>query len=140
MDDTGTKLDMSVIDKRLVDILKELKYMNFSAWPTDNSILIDEFNFAPNSTSVTLTPQLQYPALIQSIIASIPGSTAGTLTIGSGARQRQFGIVPGQAPLNNIAMVIYPNDIFTLTITGGTGLVALEVMGLGLKGQEWRVI
>lgn len=138
---TETTLDTaSMIDNRLNQILNQLKYMNFSAYPTDNNIVIDEYQSTPNGTNVTLVPQLQYPALIQSIIASIPPGTAGTLTIGAGGRLRQFNVSPSQGPFNNINMVIYPNDIFVLTVTGGSGLVGLEIMGLGLKGQEWRVL
>lgn len=129
-----------LFDTRVKQILDALNELTIGMYPVDNRIIIDEFAFAPNSTVATLTLQLQYPALIQSIIASIPGGTSGTLTIGASGRQRQFGIVAGQAPLNNIAMVVYPNDVFTLTITGGTGLVALEVMGLGLRNRNWRVL
>lgn len=139
-DGTATSPPYEVLDKRLTQILDELKALNFSMYPTDNRVLIDEFQFAPNSTSCTLQPQLQYPALIQSIIATIPPGTSGTLLIGQGGRQRQFTIVPGQAPLNNIAMVIFPSDPFVLTVTGGSGLVALEIMGLGLKNQDWRLL
>lgn len=121
----------------MLDALNEL---TIGMYPIDNRIVVDEFVFAPNSTVATLQPQIQYPVLIQSIIASIPSGTAGVLAIGQAGRQRQFTIVPGQAPLNNIAMVIYPNDPFVLTVTGGTGLVAIEIMGFGLKNQNWRVL
>ncbi len=141
MNETATQLPpFEVLDKRLQQILNSLNELTIGMYPVDNRILIDEFVFAPNSSVATLVPQLQYPALIMSILTSIPAATTGLLTIGAGGRQRQISIQPGQGPLNNIAMVVYPNDIFVLTVTGGTGLVSIEIMGLGLKNQNWRVL
>lgn len=129
----------------LKDIASTLEkiHSTFNPLPTDPFVMVDEYQYNPNGSTVTLNPQMQYPALIQSIIASIPGGTSGVLTIGapgSTGIKRQISIVPGQAPLNNIAMIIYPSDAFILTTTGGSGLLYIEIMGLALKGQEWRVI
>ncbi len=141
MNETATQMPpFEVLDKRLQQILNSLNELTIGMYPVDNRIIIDEFIFAPASSVATLTPQLQYPALITSILTSIPSATTGVLTIGAAGRQRQISIQPAQGPLNNIAMVIYPNDIFVLTVTGGTGLVSIEIMGLGLKNQNWRVL
>ncbi len=141
MNETATQMPpFEVLDKRLQQILNSLNELTIGMYPVDNRILIDEFVFAPNSSVATLVPQLQYPSLIMSILTSIPAATTGLLTIGAGGRQRQISIQPGQGPLNNIAMVVYPTDIFVLTVTGGTGLVSIEIMGLGLKNQNWRVL
>lgn len=102
--------------------------------------ILDEYQFA-NGTSVTLNPNIDRPALITSFIASIPSGTSGILTIGAagqGGNKRQINISPNTPLFNSITMIIYPNDQFNLTITGGTGNVSLEIMGGILRKGDWR--
>lgn len=129
----------NMVDNRLAQLLEALHSV-FNLFPVDTNILFDEYNYASSGNTISLVPNIAFPVLVQSIIASIPTGTTGILTIGAASRLRQFNIAPGQAPLNNIAIIVYPNDVFTLTTTGSAGLVGLEVMGLGLKNTGWRVL
>lgn len=116
----------------------------------DPTLIVDEYAINPSAGTnfptsfVTLTPNIDRPVLVTAIIASIPTATTGVLTIGAtgqGANKRSINISPGQAPLNNIAMVIFPSDVFTLTVTGtGPSLISIEVMGNYLRRTDWRLI
>lgn len=116
----------------------------------DPTMLLDEYAINPSAGTnfptsfVTLTPNIDRPVLVTAIIASVPTATTGVLTIGAtgqGANKRAVNISPGQAPLNNLAMVIFPSDVFTLTVTGtGPSLISIEVMGNYLRRTDWRVI
>lgn len=107
------------------------------------NVILDEYQVVPSGTTLLLDPQIDRPALITSIIASIPSGTAGTLTIGTpgtGGNRRQINLSPGMAPLLGLTMFITAADVFSITITGGTGLISLEIMGGIIRSQELRVI
>jgi hypothetical protein len=109
----------------------------------DALMILDEFNVTPNGSSVTLTPAIDRPALISVIITSIPTGTSGILTIGAsgqGPNKRMINITPTTSPMTNLLMIIYPQDVLQLTVTGGTGVVFIEIMGGLLRKGDWRVI
>lgn len=121
--------------------LEDLRQGGSGPYPTDLDILVDERFYFPNAaTTGTFFLQIDRPVLITSIIASIPSGTAGLLSIGSGGNLGQLNVTPGSVPLSNISMIMYQNDPISLAITGGTGLIALWFMGLGLRGNKWRRI
>jgi hypothetical protein len=109
----------------------------------DPLMILDEFSVTPNGSSATLTPAIDRPALISVIITSIPTGTSGILTIGApgqGSDKRMLNITPTTSPMTNLLMIIYPSDVLTLTVTGGTGVVFIEIMGGLLRKGDWRVI
>src|SRR5260370_15445617 len=116
------------LDDRFAQLLESLHSI-FNMYPTDAKVIVNEFTYHPNGNTITMNLNIQYPVLITAIIASIPSGTAGTLTIGSAGDRLVTGIVPGQAPLSGIALVVYPADPITLTTVGAARLVAVSVIG-----------
>lgn len=103
----------------------------------DPETLIDLVGVAPNSTSVVLTNSLSFPAMITSIIASIPAAATGTLQIGKRLIPLTGGI---QGGLNTLQMIVYPADVIQIINVSASGNVFLELMGGLLRGDRWRVL
>lgn len=128
--------------------LKKLQEGGSGPYPTDINLIVDEFNVTPSGNLLVLVPAIDRPVLITSMIVSIPSGTSGVLAIGApstsgqnySADARLIGLTPQTPPFNGIGLVIYQNDVFTITTTGAAGLIFLEIMGLGLRGTAWRRI
>lgn len=122
-------------------ILQELKQISYNASvplsAVDTYVFVDEFVDNPNSTTIVATDQMiSYPILATSIVCAIPATATGTLQIGLRKIPLTAGIQPGLA---NIAMIIYPQDIISVTSTVA-GDIYLEIMGGRLMNDLWRKV
>lgn len=104
--------------------------------PIDNYTFLDEELFAPaGSSTASMSFNIDRPAVITSMMISIPNSTTGLLTMGT-----RVNMPIQQAWLNpqGIQMIVYPGEKITLTLTGGTGIIWARFMGNSLRNDKWR--
>jgi hypothetical protein len=95
--------------------------------PFNPGLFLDEWvDTGPTISVLTTTMKLgiSSPALVESLIWSIPDST-GTLQIGS----RYIPLNASSGSLLGMTMIVYPEDKFTLTTKTTAGQLYLEIMG-----------
>lgn len=125
------------------DLISKMRDLVYNRNAIDSKAFLDEYDTSFTST-VTVTPQIDRPAVIQTIIYSYTPATApGFLTIGrTSGKFRNIPIVTGNTILPGIIvckMVLNPGDVCTLTSANSTQTY-LEIMGQVLSGTEWSTI
>lgn len=123
-------------DQAMVAVHEQLARLStrLGAGDFEDHQYLDEFLTIDNGTTLTLNLAIDKPAMVHSIVAYSPGT--GTLKIGT---NRTIPLNAGLNTITQIAMFIRPSD--PLVITSSTaGTIFIEVMGIIMRGNNWRVI
>jgi len=110
--------------------------------PIDAGSFLDEYLSAASSPLI-MQLGIDRPALVTHLLFAINPVGAATLTIGpASGTMRTIPIVnygDNMIECLNVAMIVRPGDIITLTSAGATQLF-VELMGKVLSGTDWAQI
>ena len=129
--------DASSAEHELVN--RALKHLIVPRTPEDPGTYLDKFQSTPNAPGViSFQLNIDRPAVIYYILYSFSPLGAATLTIGDRVIPIPSTTVKPPDTFD-VAMVVEPSDVFTLTAVGATSMF-LEVMGKVLSGTEWSKV
>lgn len=110
--------------------------------PIDPGTFLDAY-ISGASSPLTLTPNIDRPALVTNILFSYNPAALATLAIGPTSGTLRTITIPAtnaEFPIPIVcAMIIKPGDSFTLTVAGATATY-IEVMGKILSGTDWSQV
>jgi hypothetical protein len=137
------------LDEKFFGLMRAIEKMNSQMrsmivpkTPLDAGAFLDEWS--SGVSTVTITPQIDRPALITNILYAMGTTAAGmSLTIGQASgNSRTIPIANNTTVAIHsliVAMVIRPGDTITLNAASGSNCF-LEIMGRVFSGTDWSQV
>ncbi len=125
------------LERALHDHLYKLECM-IKKMQRDIPIVVDEYLYMQNATSLLLLPQSQNLELITGVFAVVTAAGGGTLTLGQGGRTRTIPLNQGNTffPVGTDNNGMLLNNFDTRQITqGSAGLLGLELFGVEMPDK-----